>query len=99
MQESFNTALGFVIAASQIAAAIALLTGLFTSIGQGNIVSTAIEAMARQPEAAGNVRTTMFIGLAMAETGGIYGLLISIILLFANPLVQMFLDNAISAVK
>jgi F-type H+-transporting ATPase subunit c len=35
----------------------------------------------------------MFIGLAMAETGGIYGLLIAIILLFANPLVGQFISQ------
>jgi F-type H+-transporting ATPase subunit c len=86
--------LASVIVAGQIAAAIAVLTGSFTAIGQGNIVSKAIESMARQPEAAGTVRTSMFIGLAMAETGGIYGLLIAIILLFANPLVTRFVNLA-----
>jgi F-type H+-transporting ATPase subunit c len=34
----------------------------------------------------------MFIGLAMAETGGIYGLLIAIILIFANPFVSQFIS-------
>jgi len=82
------TPLAFVIGLSQIAAAIALLNGVTTAIGQGNIVSKAIESMARQPEARGSITSTMFIGLAMAETSGIYGLLIAIILLFANPLTQ-----------
>jgi F-type H+-transporting ATPase subunit c len=35
----------------------------------------------------------MFIGMALAETGGIYGLLIAIILLFANPLVNTFIST------
>ena len=78
--------LAFVVGMAQIAAAIALLNGLLTTIGQGNIAATAIESMARQPEARGNITSTMFIGLAMAETSGIYGILIAIILLFANPL-------------
>ena len=87
--------LALVIFGAQIGAGLALINGMCTAIGQGRIVATAIESMARQPEAAGSIRTTMFIGLAMAETGGIYGLLISIILLFANPLVSQFLQNAI----
>ena len=84
--------LAFILAMSQIAAAIALLNGVLTAIGQGNIVATTIESMARQPEAAGSARTTMFIGLAMAETSGIYGLLVAIILLFANPVVTTYLN-------
>ena len=85
-------AVALVFAAAQIAAAIALLNGILTTIGQGNIAATAIESIARQPESAGSIRTTMFIGLGMAETSGIYGLLIAIILLFANPLVGMYMN-------
>lgn len=87
--------LSTVMAAAQIAAAIALLNGIFTTFGQGNIVSSAIESMARQPEAINDIRSTMFVGLAMGETSGIYGLLISIILLFANPLVSQFIEVAL----
>ncbi|MGI6161245.1 MAG: ATP synthase F0 subunit C [Christensenellales bacterium] len=87
--------LAFVIAVAHIAAAIALLNGVLTTIGQGNIVATAIESIARQPEAADSIRGTMFIGLAMAETSGIYGLLIAIIMLFANPLVSLYLQNMV----
>ena len=86
--------LASVIVAGQFAAAIAILTGSFTAIGQGNIVSKAIESIARQPEATGAIRTNMFIGLAMAETGGIYGLVVALILLFANPLVARFVELA-----
>ena len=85
--------LAFVIATAQIAASIALLNGILTTIGQGGIVSHAIDAIARQPEAAGKVQGPMFIGLAMAETSGIYGLLIAIIMLFANPLVGIYLQH------
>ena len=83
------TPLAFVVAFAQLSAAIALLNGIFTTIGQGNVAAKAIESIARQPEARGNITSTMFIGLAMAETSGIYGLLIAIILLFANPLVGL----------
>ena len=84
------TSLAFILAMGQIAAAVALLNGIFTTIGQGNVAAKAIESIARQPEARGNITSTMFIGLAMAETSGIYGLLIAIILLFANPLVGIY---------
>lgn len=84
-----------VISAAQISAALALLVGVMTAIGQGKVAAAAIEAMARQPESAGQVRSTMIISLAMAETAGLYGLLISIVLIFANPLVSLYLANAI----
>ncbi|NLL36733.1 MAG: ATP synthase F0 subunit C [Fretibacterium sp.] len=87
-------ALSIVMVGVHIAAAIALLNGIFTTFGQGNITSTAIESIARQPEAAGEIRPAMFVGLAMAETSGIYGLLIAIIMLYANPLVNKFIEVA-----
>lgn len=87
------SSVAFIMGLSQIAAAIALLNGILTTIGQGNIASKAIESMARQPEARGSITSTMFIGLAMAETSGIYGLLIAIILLFANPVVSSAINN------
>jgi len=75
---------------SAIGAALAMLPAFSTAFGQGRIAAQAIESIARQPESRGTVQTTMFIGLAMAETGGIYGLLIAIIMLFANPLISQF---------
>jgi F-type H+-transporting ATPase subunit c len=77
-----------------LGAAIAMLTASFTAIGQGNIAAKAIESIARQPESKGNINSSMFIGLAMAETGGIYGLLIAIIMIFVvvNPLVAQFIS-------
>jgi F-type H+-transporting ATPase subunit c len=83
MLDSLAIAIGMV----HIAAAIALLNGVTTTFGQAKIAAQAIESIARQPEAADSIRTAMFIGLALAETSGIYGLLIAIIMLFANPLV------------
>ena len=77
---------GFVAGMAYIAAAIALLNGFLTTMGQGKVAASAIESIARQPGAAGPIRTNMFIGLAMAETSGIYGLLIAIIILFVAPI-------------
>ncbi len=53
------------------------------AIGEGNSVSKALEGMARQPESAGNLRTTMILGCAITETTGIYALLIALLILFA----------------
>ena len=54
------------------------------AIGEGNAVGKALEGMARQPEAAGNLRTNMLLGCAITETTGIYSLLISFLILFAT---------------
>ncbi|MBQ6716427.1 MAG: ATP synthase F0 subunit C, partial [Clostridia bacterium] len=51
------------------------------AIGEGNAVSKALEGMARQPEAAGDLRTTMIMGCAITETTGIYALLIAFLIL------------------
>ena len=53
------------------------------AIGEGNAVGKALEGMARQPEAASNLRTNMILGCAITETTGIYALLISFLILFA----------------
>ncbi len=53
------------------------------AMGEGNAVSKALEGMARQPESAGNLRTTMILGCAITETTGIYALLIALLILFA----------------
>ncbi|MCL1807878.1 MAG: ATP synthase F0 subunit C [Oscillospiraceae bacterium] len=92
MDPNTVTALASVIAAGQIGAGIAMIAAAFTAVGQGNIGAKAIESIARQPEARGSIQSTMFITLGMAETGGIYGLVIAMIMLFANPLVGRFVD-------
>ena len=53
------------------------------ALGEGTAVSKALEGMARQPEAADNLRTNMILGCAITETTGIYALLISFLILFA----------------
>ena len=53
------------------------------AVGEGNAVGHALDGMARQPEAAGNLRTNMILGCAITETTGIYSLLISFLILFA----------------
>lgn len=66
-----------------IGAGIAVFTGFGTGIGQGFAAGKAVEAVGRQPEAVGAIRSTMILGQAVAETTGIYGLVVAIILIFA----------------
>jgi F-type H+-transporting ATPase subunit c len=49
-------------------------------IGIGLVVGNAITAMARQPEAAGTVRTTMFLGIAFTEALALFGFVLSFII-------------------
>ena len=51
--------------------------------------SSAAEAVGRQPEAKGAITSTMLFGCAVAESTGIYGLVVALILLFANPLIGL----------
>ena len=53
------------------------------ALGEGNAVGKALEGMARQPEAAGTLRTNMILGCAITETTGIYALVIALLILFA----------------
>ena len=54
------------------------------AIGEGNAVGKALEAMARQPELVGTLRTNMILGCAITETTGIYSLVISFLLMFMS---------------
>lgn len=63
-----------------IGAGIAVLTGLGSGIGEGMIGAKAMEAIGRQPEAVGTIRTNMLIAQAVTETTGLYGLIIAFML-------------------
>ena len=77
---------GIALAGCAIGAGCALIAGIGPGIGEGNAVAKALEAIGRQPECKGDVTSTMLLGCAVAESTGIYGLVIALILLFANPL-------------
>ncbi|MGF7057706.1 ATP synthase F0 subunit C [Brassicibacter mesophilus] len=76
----------FILGCSAIGAGLAMIAGIGPGIGQGYAAGKAAEAVGRQPEAQGDVIKTMILGQAVAETTGIYGLVIAIILLFVRPL-------------
>ena len=73
---------------SILAAALAVSFGsIAPALGEGRAVAAAMDAIARQPESAGTVSRTLFVGLAMIETMAIYCLVVALLLLFANPFV------------
>ena len=64
-----------------IAAALVLaIVGAFTAISQGKAASTALEAIARQPEAAGDIRGSLILSLALMEALTIYAMLVAFML-------------------
>ena len=73
----------FVKAMAVLAAGLCMGIGsIGPALGEGNAVSHALEGMARQPEAAGTLRSTMIMGCAIAETTGIYSLIIALLIMF-----------------
>ena len=78
-----------VLGSSAIGAGLAMIAGIGPGIGEGYAVGKACEAIGRQPEVKGEVQSTMLLGCAVAETTGIYGFIVALILMFANPLVGM----------
>ena len=65
-----------------IGAGLAVMTGMMTGIGEGFVAGKAVEAIGRNPEAEGKIRSTMILGSALTETCAIYGLLVAILLIF-----------------
>ena len=79
-------AIGIILGCCALGAGVAMVAGIGPGIGEGNAVAKACEAIGRQPECKGQVTTTMLMGCAIAETTGLYGLLIAFLLLFVKPL-------------
>ena len=79
----------FILGCSALAAGFATLSGLGSGLGQGFAAGKAAEAVGRQPEARGSILSTMLVGAAVAETCSVYGLIIALILLMANPLIRL----------
>lgn len=78
-----------ILAASALGAGLALIAGVGPGLGQGFAAGKACQAIGLRPKMQGDVLRTMILGQAVAQTTGIYGLVISLVLLFANPLVGL----------
>lgn len=73
---------------SAVAAGFAMIAGIGPGIGQGFAAGKAAEAVGNNPEGGRPATIVMLLGSAVAETSGIFSLVIAIIMLFANPLVS-----------
>jgi len=72
--------------ASIITAGITIAIGsVGPALGEGRSVAKALSSIAQQPDEAGTITRTLFVGLAMIESTAIYCFVISMILIFANP--------------
>ena len=78
-------AIGIILGCCAVGAGLALIAGIGPGIGEGNAVAKACEAIGRQPESKGAVTSTMIMGCTIAETTGLYGLVVGILLIFVAP--------------
>lgn len=84
--------MNMVVVVSTLAAVIGLAIGVqLPAMAMGKAITSALEALARQPEAEKSIMRTLFIGLAMIESLAIYVLVIVLIILFRNPLLEYIL--------
>ena len=65
-----------------IAAGLAVMTGIGAGIGIGIATGKASEAIARQPEAAGKINSTLLLGCALADGTAIFGFITALIMIF-----------------
>ncbi len=80
---------GIIIAASAIGAGLSMIAGIGPAIGQGYAAGKGTEAVGKRPKLQSSVVRTMILGQAVAQTTGIYALIISLVLMFANPLINL----------
>ena len=95
--ETVSLAVGLILMGCAIGAGLALIAGIGPGIGEGNAVAKACEAIGRQPESKSDVTSTMIMGCAIAETTGLYGLVIGILLIFVAP--NLFINAFKSALE
>ena len=75
----------FILGCSAIGAGLALITGIGPGVGQGIAAGHGAAAVGRNPGAKGDITSTMLLGQAVAETTGLYGLLVAMLLMFVKP--------------
>ena len=76
---------GLILACSAIGVGLAMIAGVGPGIGQGIAAGHGAAAVGRNPGAKGEIMSTMLLGQAVAETTGLYALVIAILLLFVAP--------------
>ncbi len=89
-------AIGIILGGCALGAGCAMVAGIGPGIGEGNAVAKACETIGRQPESKGAVTSTMLMGCAIAETTGLYALVIAILLIFVAP--NLLVDILLKAI-
>ena len=85
----------FVAGISIFTAGLAIAIGsIGPALGEGRALSQALSSIAQQPDASNTITRTLFVGLAMVESTAIYCLVVSLILIFANPFWSYVLERA-----
>jgi F-type H+-transporting ATPase subunit c len=80
--------LTIIISVSIIAAAFAIAIGGYgPAMALGESLTKALDSIARQPEASGQITRALFVGMAIIESIAIYAFVVALIILFANPLI------------
>lgn len=85
MEEKMITGQDVIYAASAVGAGLAMIAGIGPGIGQGYAAGQAAAAVGRNPGAKSDITSTMLLGQAVAETTGLYGFAVAIILMFVKP--------------
>jgi len=86
--------MNWIVLASTVGAVLAIAIGVLgPAFAMGKAISSALEALSRQPEAEKSIMRTLFIGLAMIESLAIYVLVIVLIVLFRNPLLSYLVGH------
>lgn len=81
---------GLVVLGSMIVVGVMMAFGAYAPAkALGQAIQSALEAIARQPEAASHITRTFIIGVAIIESIVIYLFVIALILMFANPLIDL----------
>ena len=80
-----SMAVGLMLGLLGLGAGIAMIAGIGPGIGEGNALAKACEAIGRQPESKSDVTSTLIMGCAIAETTGLYALIVAILLIFVAP--------------
>lgn len=89
------TELSLIAAVSIVTAGLVMAIGAIgPALGEGRAASSALSAIAQQPDASATLSRTLFVSLAMIESTAIYCFVVAMILLFANPFWAAFTEAA-----
>jgi len=89
------TELGWIGMISILTAGLTIAIGAIApAIGEGLALSRALASLAQQPDEANTITRTLFVGLALVESTAIYCFVVSMILIFANPFWNYFVEQA-----